>query len=328
MKRSGLIVLLVSAFMSITSFGQQVQVPATSSPKYIWRNIPFISGADLYNFKNTFSKTREEARQEMVGETIDLMYYGATGYEALMMILKFDELYDFHRAQAKQGLDITLEFQFKAALQAFMDQYAIKAPKVAFLNGNSVSEIVEAARRAKKLKNIADESIPQMDFLALGTFSPDLKGQGALYVALELIDLRGNPSLTFDANGASPQIAAQKLAFKVFDYFQKTQFPGEIRRGDQSKLTVLGTPSGDLNAQARCEDAADDCKHMGGRLPTLKELEEIHRWGRYNGGIYIDPHNTYCLNKPGYAYVAHFDRYREQPISLLNGIHFHYFCVR
>lgn len=306
-------------------------IASPSSPnevKYIWRSIPFIAGADLYNFQNTFSRTREQARQEMGAEAMDLMMSGALGYEALMMILKFDELFDYHRYQAMERMDVTLEFQFKAALQDLFNRNLTRQPRLAFLNGNGVNAILAAARKAQKLRAIDDAVLPRIDYLALGTFSPNTSGAGSIYVAIELIDLKGNPSITFDATASSPQLAAQLLAAKLFDFFHKTQFPSRINRDDGSKIVVLGTPTGDLNIKARCEDAALDCQHMGGRLPTTRELEEVHRWGRYNGGIEVDMHNIYCLAQPGYAYVAYFERYREQPIKLLNDTLFHYFCIK
>src|SRR5690606_38219098 len=100
----------------------------------LWPTIPFIKGADLCQYQDAYGRTRSEMTQEMAQMASDFMRSGATGAEALELLVAIDALIDKNRRLAVQGygLDVTLEATLKSYIDGYYQQLRPREKKITF----------------------------------------------------------------------------------------------------------------------------------------------------------------------------------------------------
>lgn len=299
----------------------------------IWPNIPFTEGADFCNLSEDLNKNRTDSRREYIYDTLPLMYYGASTYEAYQLIYSFEKLYEHNRNLAQQKLQVSLEALLKTELSRYYNFHQPRERKLIFRNSVAIQNLIaEANSRYNKNSNSAPSAnplprIPDIDYMAMGTFSMAASCDGKIEVTLDLIHLSSGEIISFYAYGTALQ-AVNQIAGQIFDAFQKTKFPSKIHNTDGSSLTILGTPNGRLTDKTDWKTAQRACSSLKGRLPTTQEVKDIALFGDYAGGITLQKHGNYCLHGENNVYVSDFVGQEEQSFNLINDKTAFFFCVK
>lgn len=306
-----------------------ISTQASANMYNIWATIPFIRGADLCQYKQAFSQTRNEYMREMVGLASELMSSGAKGKEALEMLLTFDALYDKNLALAKQYqyLDVTLENTLKGYLDQYYTTFPVVDRKLQFKHINDIRLIVNAAANGQRIGNMPNNPFGILDYVAYGTYAyaPDCKG--TIDVTLTLVGPNGD---TKTYKGLSrPHLVMSQIASRMFEDFQRTKFPSKLDLGSKT-ITLLGATNRSVS-QAGLKQASRACKNLGGRLPTGEELEDISAFGDWNGGVSIGEAIWAISDWGGDPMVYHPGLMNPSPIRNeweVNDRIFKYYCVK
>lgn len=261
-----------------------IQIGASAAS--IWASIPFIRGADLCQYKQSFSQTRNEYMREMVGLASELMQSGAKGREALQMLATFDALYDKNISLAKQYqyLDVTLENTLKGYLDQYYRSFPVVERKIEFRHINDIRRIVNAAANGQRIGYMPNDPYEILDYVAYGTYAyaPDCKGR--IDVTLTLV---GPDGRTKTYQGLErPHVVMSQIASRIFEDFQRTQFPSKLDLGSKI-ITLVGATNRSV-AKAGLKQAKRACENLHARLPTAEELEDISAFGDWNGGVSIN----------------------------------------
>ncbi|MEK6628803.1 MAG: hypothetical protein AABY53_09265 [Bdellovibrionota bacterium] len=279
---------------------------ATSSTERtdIRATIPFIRGADLCKYKDAYGQTRTEYMTKMISMASDLMKAGAEGQEALALLESFNQIYDLNLAMATQNnyLDVTLESTLKAYLSQF---YRDLRPRIQKINFTGVSET-------------------QLDYIGYGSYAlaPDCNGD--IQVSMHLIG-RDSTQKSYLGHG-QPHIVMSQIASKIFEDFQRTQFPSVVKVGNKT-LTLIGGMNGSVDVAASPEIAKQSCETLNARLPEANELELLNTYGDWSGGVSLG-HSVWAL--PSGKVFAPTLR-NPSPIrkkSEVNATKFNYYCVQ
>lgn len=320
---------------------------ASAKTEYIWVSIPSLRGADLCNFKDVYSNTRSEYTKEMIKRSSELLEKGATGEQVLVLLKEFDSLYDKHREETINSMDLTLEFLIKGNLDNHFASFNPRERKIQFRSPEEMTLFIQMLMRNQRPEYVLAEYKKKIDYLAYGSYSIADNCRSGIHFSLSLVNTKNGNVITFNAIGTPDQVTNQ-IAGKLFDHFQKTRFPSTIKNADGSKLTIIGTPSNNLRKKVRWAVGDSSCKNSGGRLPTADEIRVIHSYGDYAGGITIDNHNfpghkgdlTFLIHEPNSAYINYDDDIVENDvfiikndqavknISQLNAKTHYFFCVK
>jgi hypothetical protein len=250
----------------------------------IWPSIPFIRGADLCQFRDAYGQSRTEYMQKMVRNASDLMQGGATGAEALQMLVTFDQMYDKNVALATraQYLDVTLE----NTLKGYMDQYyrnlTPRAKKISFTHVNSLREIVETAKRGQRIGYFDDEQLERLDFVAYGSYALAPNCKGNIQVTVTLVGKDGQ-TFTYLGQG-QPSVVMSQIASQIFTQFQRTQFPSNVRVGNRI-VELVGGFNGSVDTATSPTMAEQACATLDARLPNQMEYELLDGYGDWSGGV-------------------------------------------
>lgn len=239
-------------------------VEARENPVLIWPSIPFVRGADLCQFHNA-SQSRHQYLQTMIGHARELLNARVSGYQALALLREFEQSYQTLNRQVR-GLEVTLE----ASFLAFIDQYH-----------RDLRPRVKKIRFARR--DLQDDQLPaQIDFFAYATFtlSPDCRE--ALQVTLHLMG-RGGLMESYTATG-HPSTVMSQIASQVYTEYQRTHFPSTLKIGNQT-YTLIGGLNGSVDEVQNLDMAELACETLGGRLPNAQELDLIHTYGDWSGGV-------------------------------------------
>lgn len=298
----------------------------------IWPNVPFAVGADFCNIKNDLNKNRGDSRREYIYDTLPLLDYGASGYEAYNLIIAFEQLYDQHQFEAQQKLQVSLEALLKTELSRYYNFYKPKNNKFVFRNSVEIQKLIQTAKsRANNGSSNSDikkiTEIPSVDYMAMGTFSMSASCNGEIDVTLDFIHLKTGDIVSFYASGTAYN-AMNSIAGQIFELFQKTQFPSKIQGIDGSTLTILGTPTGRLTDKTDWNTANIACKSLKGRLPSVQEIKLIAMYGDYSDGITLQLHGNYCTQEKDSVYVSDFVGQEDQSFNLINDKTAFFFCVK
>lgn len=277
----------------------------------LWHQIPFYAGADLGQYQATMAQSRSQVRQELLSElTGSLSKLADKGAQpdALLeplanIILQFDQMHDLHKARDVANINISLESQFKAALdQEFIRHDVRDAARKLQISRGTEPELLQYYLRgigsinpqgqSKSAKSVriqyALEVFNQIDYIAFGTFTH--LGNNQFQVTLQMQGHKNGVTRTFIAQGSLTN-AMNNLASSVFDYFQKNEYPDWATLPD--KLAWLPMPanpqrSNPFNSSLgyTYEEAQTYCNERGYRLPFARELLTAEAGGAYkNGGI-------------------------------------------
>lgn len=279
------ILLMMSVFWASLSFAS---TPLPADGRFdIWPTIPFIRGADLCAYKDAYGQTRAEFMNSMVRSAEKILAQGATGYEALDLLVTFSSMYDRNQEMAVryQYLDVTLESSFKAYLDQFYRELSPRTKKISFQYVNDIVNIVNAAKAGQRDGYLDEALIAKLDYIAYGTYAlaPDCRGD--IQVTLHLIG-RDGTSESFIASG-KPEYVMSKVAADLFTAFQRTQFPSQLRVGAKT-LTLIGGLNGSVDRVADPRLAEEACATLDARLPTASELDLINSYGDWSGGVSLN----------------------------------------
>ncbi|MFK8138132.1 MAG: hypothetical protein AB8E15_07220 [Bdellovibrionales bacterium] len=291
--------LLLLSILGFTS-------PVVSSENRFLSSISFnLEGANLCEFESAFSKTRSEHMREMVFLAERLLYAG--DFSPVKTLRKFQKMYEENLIYAKRGLGVTLEESFKS----FMDRnYRSTRPKNKKLKFVSVNSLLQEAK-------------PEIDLVAIGSysFSPDCNGQ--VFVSLRIIEKNGITE-SFSSQGRAHQVMGL-IAKQVFKHYQRTKFPAVLPLRNKT-FTIFGGPNGDIDQVSNVRDAELACESMGLRLPKAEEYRTMNVYTSWSGGISLKPH-VWAM-KSFQAYNSNYKTAHVVPAHHTHARSFYYVCVK
>ena len=119
-----LLVLCSAASSASTTPGDDGFITKGKQPLVMWNTVPFYAAADLAQYEATLATRRDRVRRENFRElsaTLEALAASGTDVSAMSeplanILLTFDMMRDLHRERDEKAIDISLENQFKAAL--------------------------------------------------------------------------------------------------------------------------------------------------------------------------------------------------------------------
>lgn len=238
----------------------------TEELKTISDQMIIAEGVDMAEFHENFSKTTAELRKAYVKEAVDLMKAGASGGEALEMILAFDDRVYDRRKIAKRGMGTTIAEHFKSGMNMIYDSFEDQG-------GDRRIEFTSSTYAKYKAR------------LLWG-----VKPQAGVYAILKLTDTDTNISRSFASRANFGQIEAlgRSLAFQMFHSLHKTRFPMKTKvNGKNLKFNGIKnyrtTGYVQYNTMLRAID--NNCRALNKRLPTRQEMRYLFARGFYNKGV-------------------------------------------
>ncbi|MCE3009526.1 MAG: hypothetical protein LW875_02800 [Proteobacteria bacterium] len=317
---------LISAFfffLSITIMGLS---SGASQRANIWPTIPFIRGADLCAYKDTYSQARSEYLQSMVQAATRLMGDGAYGAEALKMLISFNALYERNLAYATRGngLDITLESSLKSYVDLTYRNLRPLKQNISFQHLTPMLEVIRSAGQGQRDSSVDLKRLNELDYMAYGTYSLAPNCQGDVFVTLHLIG-KNSQSISFMASGRLESVMS-KITSQLFETFQRTRFPSTLKIG-KSNLTLIGGLMGDISTAKNPTIAELSCQTLNARLPSEMEYNLIDSYGSWSGGVSLDGH-TWAMSS-GNVFAPHLRN--PTPVRQfweVNDQEILYFCVQ
>lgn len=277
----------------------------------LWHEIPFYAGADLGQYQATMAENRNAVRQNLLAElnnSLGLFASMGASAEAMLeplanIIVQFDQMHDLHKARDAANLPISLESEFKAALDQEFIRHDIRDaarklqisrgtdPKLLqyYLRGINASRTSGKPLSAQSLQlQFAWEIYNQIDYIAFGTYSH--LGNSQFQITLQITGHKNGVTRSFIALGTLSN-AIGTLASQVFDYFQKNEYPDWTAPSE--KLSWLPMPANPRRNNPlgttygyTFEEAQNYCYERGYRLPYAREMLSAEAGGAYKkGGI-------------------------------------------
>lgn len=253
----------------------------------IWPSIPFIRGADLCAYKDAYGQSRSQYMETMIGHARTLIEAGASGKEALELMVNFSNMYDHNKNIAMSNpylYDVTLESSLKAFISGYYRDLRPKTQKISFTHVNDILSIVDAARRGQRDGWLDQQMLDKLDYIAYGTYTLAPNCAGDIQVTLHMIG-RNGLSENYIATGR-PEVVMSKIASEIFTQFQRTQFPSKLKIGNK-EITLVGGLNGSVDRVPDPAFAEDACSTLDARLPNQKEIEMISMYGDWSGGVSV-----------------------------------------
>ena len=275
----------------------------------IWPAIPFTRGADLCKFKDAYSRSRSEYMSKMTGLASQLMWSGASPRDSLSLLYGFNQLYDQNLNLAAQNsyLDVTLESTLKSFISGYYRDLRPRQQKINFTN-----------------RSADIQQFNELNYMAYGTYALGANCNGDIQVTLHLI---GRNSDVKSYLGQGPlEVVMSRIAARIFEDFQRTQFPSQIKVGTKM-LTLVGGLNASVDVAATPLIASQSCETLNARLPDEFELEILNAYGDWSGGVSLNE-NYWAL--PSGKVFAPMLR-NPNPVHEVwevNATEFSYYCVR
>lgn len=314
---------------------------AEEGRRLVWGNVPIVKSADYAEFNAELSRSRAQARRELLGEFAALLIPMAGSTEdmvALAQVLastveRFDELARRHGALAHEGIGLALQEDFKAGVQELMDSHRVTEAEQRTGFAFASHDDFNALRRRPLPMANALSTVRDLRFVAYGSYA--VMERGAVRVVLHLEDLRTARVRSFSVQGPVAE-AGQRLARRVVDFLQGVEYPAWVNPQAHLQWIAPASP----RARVRAEVAARYCQGQRARLPYASELLQAALGGPYReGGIG-------ALHEDSFYIVADRNRHDEQhyydtraqaqtqtggPVVTAAGLGVvtgHYWCVR
>lgn len=269
-------------------FAATLPAMATAADRVnIWPTIPFVRGADLCRYKDAYGQTRTEYMSKMVKLASELMKEGAKGKEALSLLTTFNQMYDQNLALATQHqyMDVTLESTLKAYISDYYRNLRPRVQKISFNQVNDVLSIVRAASQGQRDGYLDHNLLSKLDFVGYGTYAFAPNCAGDIQVTIHLIGRDGDQK-SYMGQGA-PAVVMSQIASKMFEEFQRTQFPSQIKVG-KKMLKLIGGMNGSVDRAPSTTIAKQACETLDARLPNEFELEILNTYGDWSGGVSLN----------------------------------------
>ncbi|MEQ1722482.1 MAG: hypothetical protein ABL930_04855 [Pseudobdellovibrio sp.] len=292
----------------------------------IWPTIPFVRGADLCRYKDAYGQTRSEYMSKMVQLASQLMQGGAKGKEALPMLTTFNQMYDLNLALATQHqyLDVTLESTLKAYISDYYRNLRPRVQKISFNQVNDVLSIVRAASQGQRDGYLDAKLVSKLDYIAYGTYAFAPNCAGDIQVTIHLVGSNGDVK-SYLGQG-QPSVVMSQIASKIFEEFQRTQFPSEIKVGKKI-LKLVGGMNGSVDRTPSVKIAIQACETLEARLPNEFELEILNTYGDWSGGVSLNDQVWALPNGMVFAPMLRNPTPVRQPWEV-NATEFLYYCVK
>lgn len=291
----------------------------------LWPTIPFVRGADLCQFSEAYGETRSQTMRDSADIAMRFLRSGASGYEALDMLVALDQLVDKNRSLAIQGygLDVTLESSLRGYVDQLYRQLKPRTKKILFTHAVPLVELVDTYRAGQRPGRFDQSLLARLTGFAYGTYSYAPGCRGDLMVTLTIIT-RGGETETFMAQN-KPNLVMGDLASRLFEAYQRTTFPSTLRIGART-VTLLGGMNGSVDRVRSTDQAEVACETLDARLPTKEEYEAISLYGDWSGGVSLND-GTWALagNK---VYHAPFRTHPVREPWEVNAEEYLYYCLR
>lgn len=272
-----LIILLMSTTISLSAFSEDYDdlfLGTNSQTRFVIPYLNFVEGADIGSFREIYSKTFKQLRDERVENAKDLLAKGAIGSEVVAILQYIEDSVKRRRAEVKVNLDKTL-FNFKSHSNFLYEKYQPSGKRMEFRH-NSLS------LNPSELKG---------DYLIYGTYHFD---RGDLWVDLHMVNTHSLVERSFSAFG-HPRMVGKKLAAKVFHHFYKTRFPSKLRVGNKLISMVdrgyVYSPGG-ANANELHRSAKQNCSFQSANLVSKSDFDLLKLRGIYRGGVSLGKYST------------------------------------
>jgi hypothetical protein len=281
-----------------------------------WPNIPFnIKGVNLCEFTRAYSQDRVQYMQQMNSLASSLLWMGV--YNPVQTLIQYNRLYERNLAYARIGLGTTLSSSFKAYLERYYKTLKPKKRYLRFKYSNTINEQINLSLP------VTAQQVSKIDLFAFGSYTLSPNCSGNIIVTLSLLD-RDGLSREYMGQGRSDIVMSQ-IASQVFEDFQRTKFPSEIKIGNKT-LTILGGLNGDIETVTDLYDAKTFCQSLGGRLPRQNEYKFINAYGSWSGGVSLE-RKIWAMDYPS-VFVPYFTRRPVRSFSEVNEREYYYVCVK
>jgi len=255
------LVLLVNSAMAFDNFWQD-----RTTVKTITDNMMTTQGVDMAEFSEMFSRTTSELRKEYIREAEQLLKAGATGSEALAMILQFDDRVYDRRQVAKIGMGKSIASYFRNGLESIYDSFENQG--------------------GQRLIEITSPGYAKYSSHLLWGVRP---GAG-VYAVLKLTNTDTGITRSFASRSKIQNLdmLGKSLALLVFNSLHKTRFPLKTRVNGRD-ITVNGiktlTTRSYVQFRYMLKTIDENCKAFGSRMATTREMRHFFARGFYQGGL-------------------------------------------
>ena len=208
------------------------------------------------------------------------MQAGASGSQAMNMVLNFDDRAFDRRQVAKMGLGETLMASFRAGIESFYQ--------------------VNYQIRNKKLQLTKSPIFDYSAHLHYGIY-PTNNGHSALYAFIELTNQNNYLTKSFYVKARAKQIdlLGHALATRVLHDLHKTEYPLITRLNGQDVRVNLTHLNVEVltQFQHQIRNARQICRSLNSKLITKSQIETLMAKGIYNEG-----HSRGDLNQFSYIF--------------------------
>ena len=295
-----LLVLCSAASSASTTPGDDGFITKGKQPLVMWNTVPFYAAADLAQYEATLATRRDRVRRENFRElsaTLEALAASGTDVSAMSeplanILLTFDMMRDLHRERDEKAIDISLENQFKAALDRLYVLHQLRPGerRLQFSAGSDPAAFrafIEGREKDKPAR--LDQAVrvyQQIDFTAYGSFTS--MGDNEFQLTLQIQNFKTGTSRSFSTRGTLTR-AVEVLASRVFDYFQSNVYAAwDESRGALEWIAMPGNPArtdpGSPNYGYSYHEALDYCAERNARLPYARELRSADAVGAYRAG--------------------------------------------
>jgi len=214
-------------------------------------------------------------------------------------------------------------------LKASLDHvYKLRKPqtrRLNFFNTLPLNELMKQMRDPQKPAVWDPLVMRGLSGVAYGTYSYAPSCQGDLLVTVH-IELSCGHTYHFQAQGFPEQVM-QSIGQQMFETFQQTEFPSNIKMGNK-QLELVGSPGAGIGRAPSPRSAEMACKAIQARLPTDEEYEYLSNLGDWNGGVNCSRNKLWAM--AGNMVMAP-DLPNPSPVRSVSefpGQNFSYYCVR
>jgi hypothetical protein len=241
--------------------------------EHIWPEMVFLRGADYAEFEYTMNQNRDQVRRMLMQEFGEVLIPMASSFSDLnelaktlyQIIMAFDQVHNQHKDEAVQGIRISFENEFRAAIDELYraNGGGDELRKMEFLYPGS--PLVKDIKAHSQRKSLPQEVLASMDYVLYGSYT--MQGGGNISVTLTVEKLKTGQTRSFEVT-APINVAMQRLARKVFAFFQSNDYTEWM--DPQPNLTWI--PPAPTQPKTTANIAKLYCRGQGARLPYAREL--------------------------------------------------------
>ncbi len=282
-------------------------IAAEDAQQLIWVNVPFVKTGSYFEFNAELSKTRAEARGELLGDfALLLMPLAASSDDVARLaqilantIVRFDALVRQHAQEVHEGIPVALTEDFKSGMDRIILEHRLNGGEQRTGFTQVSKDDLQKMSQKKMPSDSALKLIKDLRFVAYGSYA--MVDRTVVRAVLTLEDLITLRTRSFSAQGPIEDVGS-RLAAKVFEFLQGEEYPDWHNPQPQLEWIAPGFPQ----TKVRAELAVRYCQGQKARLPYTVELLQAALGGNYRKGG-IGP-----LIKDAIYIVADRNRYDEQ----------------